>query len=59
MISSVLTKVNDLKNRLKYGYVFSKANELKNPTNTRMTYQNIGKNIFNFYNNRDLSVGNL
>ena len=30
MIPSVLPKVNDIKNRLKYGYVFPKAKELKN-----------------------------
>ena len=29
MIPYVLPKVNDLKNRLKYGYVFPKANEFK------------------------------
>ena len=30
MILSLLTKVNDLENRLKYGYVFPKVIELKN-----------------------------
>ena len=30
MIPSVLPKMNDLRNRLKYGYVFPKAIELKN-----------------------------
>jgi hypothetical protein len=30
MIPFVLPKVNNLKNRLKYGYVFPKASELKN-----------------------------
>ena len=30
MIPPVLPKVNDVKNRLKYGYVFPKANEPKN-----------------------------
>ena len=30
IIPYVLPKVDDLKNRLKYRYVFSKANELKN-----------------------------
>lgn len=30
MIPYVLPKVNDLNNRLKYGYVFPKTNELKN-----------------------------
>ena len=29
IIPFVLPKVNDIKNRLKYGYVFPKANELK------------------------------
>jgi hypothetical protein len=27
---------------------------IKKPTQTRMTYQNLGKNILNFYNSRDL-----
>ena len=30
MIPSVLPKMNNRKNRIKYGYVFPKANELKN-----------------------------
>jgi len=34
MILSVLPKVNDLKNRLKYGYVFPKANKLKTDSYT-------------------------
>lgn len=29
MISSLLLKVNNLRKRLKYGYVFLKANKLK------------------------------
>ena len=51
MIPSVLSKVNDLKNR-NMDMHFQKQTNLK-PTNTQMAYQNTGKNIFNFYNSRD------
>ena len=54
MIFYVFTKANEFKIQLKYVAVFSKVNKLKKPTQIQMMYQNTGKNIFNFYNSRDL-----
>ena len=60
MISSVLPKVNeDLKNRLKYMYVFSKANKLSEKHLQFLYTDNVSKyrkNIFNFYYSIDFDI---
>ena len=52
MIPSIFLKANEFKNRLKYGFIFSKGTKLK--TDSYMDdVPSTSKNIFNIYNSRD------